>query len=162
MPDRYGVRGGVAGSLPGVIGPDELDGRLEWIPVREPRDLPEALAMRLGSDDDLRRVLLAVLAPLREALAGEALQALLAILPLGLARELADAELNLGARIVATSRAPEYLAEVARLLLYPPPITATYVRAAFAAAKSVLAPEAVEAIAARLPEDLADLWRSAG
>jgi uncharacterized protein (DUF2267 family) len=161
MPARYGVGGGVGGALPGVLGPEELDGRIEWIPVRPPRDLIEALAARLGSEDDPGRLVLAVLGPLRRLLEGEPLGAIAAKLPLPLARELADAELNLCARIEPAARAPEYLAEVSRLALHPPEVAATYVRAVFAAAKAVLAPEEARAVEARLPPEIAELWRGA-
>jgi uncharacterized protein (DUF2267 family) len=161
MPDRYGVTGGVGGALPGIIGPEELDGRIEWIPVRPPRDLPEALAVRLGSEDDVRRVVLATLGPLRTMLDGEPLGAVLATLPLHLARELADAELNLCATVVPATTADEYLAEVSRLVLHPPWVAVTYVQAVFAAAKAVLAPEAARAVEERLPPGVAELWRAA-
>ncbi len=161
MPDRYGVTGGVGGALPGIIGPEELDGRIEWVPLRPPRDLPEALAARLGSEVDARRVILGTLGPVRAVLEGEPLGAILATLPLDLARELADAELNLGAAVVAATTADEYLAEVARLVLHPRRVAVTYVRAVFAAAKSVLAPEAARAVEERLPPGIAELWRDA-
>jgi uncharacterized protein (DUF2267 family) len=45
--------------------------------------------------------------------------------------------------------------------MHPPPQAATYVRAVFAAARSVLSRADSEAIAARLPGDLAELWRTA-
>jgi uncharacterized protein (DUF2267 family) len=159
MPARYGVGGGVGGTLPGVLAPEELDGRIEWIPVRPPRDLPEALAARLGSEDDAGRLVLAVLGPLRQLLEGEPLGAIAAKLPFPLARELADAELNLCARIEPATRAAEYLAEVSRLALHPPEVAVTYVRAVFAAAKAVLAPEEARAVEARLPPEIAELWR---
>jgi uncharacterized protein (DUF2267 family) len=46
-------------------------------------------------------------------------------------------------------------------VLHPPRRAAEYVRAVFAAAKAVLPPEDAQAIAARLPPDIADLWRAA-
>ncbi|HEY6005043.1 MAG TPA: DUF2267 domain-containing protein [Anaeromyxobacter sp.] len=153
--------GGVGGSLPGVLGPEELDGRIEWVPIRPPRDLPEALAARLGSDDDAGRLVLGVLGPLRQLLEGEPLGAIVAKLPLPLARELADAELNLCAKVAPAAGAAEYLAEVSRLVLHPPETAATYVRAVFAAAKAVLAPEEARAVEARLPPEIAELWRGA-
>jgi uncharacterized protein (DUF2267 family) len=161
MATPYFVKGGVGGALPGLLGPAELDGRADWAPLREPRDLVEALAGRLGSETDHEKVLLAVLAPLRPALEGEALGSLLARLPLHLARELADAELNLNAPVPAPADAGAYLVEVAALVLHPPRRAAEYVRAVFAAAKAVLPPEDAQAIAARLPPDIADLWRAA-
>lgn len=151
----------MGGALPGVLGPEELDGRIEWVPLRTPRDLPEALEARLGSEDDVHRVLLAVLGPLRDLLDGEPLGAILARLPLHLARELADAELVLCARIAPASGLPEYLAEVSRLVLHPPEIALSYARAVFAAAKAVLAPDEARAVEARLPEGIAELWRAA-
>jgi uncharacterized protein (DUF2267 family) len=161
MASVYAVRGGVGGVIPGLVGPAELDGRAEWRPLREPRDLVEALAGRLGSEADHEKVLLAVLAPLRPALEGEPLGALLARLPPHLARELADAELNLNARVPAPVDVGEYLVEVAGLVLHPPRRAAEYVRAVFAAAQAVLAPEDAQAIAERLPPHIADLWRAA-
>jgi uncharacterized protein (DUF2267 family) len=161
MPGRYEVAGGVGGQLPGVLAPEELDGRIDWVPVRPPLDLPEALASRLGSEDDAHRVILAVIGPLRQLLQGEPLGAILAKLPLHLARELADAELNLCARITPAAGLAEYLAEVSRLVLHPPDVAASYVRAVFAAAKAVLAPDQASAVEARLPAGIAQLWRAA-
>lgn len=161
MPDRYQAAGGVGGRLPGVIGPDELDGRLDWAPLRPPRDLPEAIALRLGSEDQAQRSILGVLAPLREPLDGEPLRALAAVLPLDLARELIDAEQSLCTRIAPPSGAAEYLAEVSRLLLRPADVAATYVRAVFGAAKALLSREVVGAVEARLPPGVAEIWREA-
>lgn len=161
MADPYLVRGGVGGAIPGLLGPAELDGRMEWTRLREPRDVVEALEARLGSEVDHDKVLLAVLGPLRRVLDGEPLGALLARLPLHLARELADAELNLNAAVPPPADAREYLLEVSRLVLHPPRRAAEYVRAVFAAAKAVLPPSDAEAIAARLGPQLADLWRAA-
>ena len=161
MARAYSVKGGVSGKIPGLLGPAELDGRLEWMPLRPPRDLVEALAARLGSEPDHDRVLLGVLAPLRPALEGEPLGALLAGLPPYLARELADAELNLNEAVATPADAGAYLVEVAHLVLHPPRRAAEYVRAVFAAAKAVLAPPDAQAIAARLPPEIADLWRAA-
>lgn len=161
MADYYEVKGGVGGRLPGALSPAQLDMRTEWVPLRPPQDLLEALAMRLGSEVQVVRVALGVLAPLRGFLGGEALGALVARLPQDVARELADAELNLNAHVAEPSSAAGYLAEVSRLVLHPPWRAAHYVRAVFAAAKRVLAPEDVEAIATRLPPELAELWRGA-
>jgi uncharacterized protein (DUF2267 family) len=161
MTTPYQPAGGVGGRIPGTLGPADLDARAEWVPLRRPRDLLEALSFRLGSEVDLRKVLLAVLSPLRGALAGEPLGALTAALPQGVARVLADAELNLNARVPAPAGARDYVEEVARLVLHPPRRAAEYVRAVFAAAKAVLAPEAVGAVAERLPPELAAAWRAA-
>lgn len=161
MADGYQVKGGVGGLLPGVLDPRHVDGRAEWVPVRPPRDLLDALSARLGSEADLRRVVLGVLGPLRSALDGEPLGALVAKLPQDLARELADVEQNLCARVAPPGGAGDYLLDVSRLVLHPPRRAATYVRAVFAAAKQVLARDDAEAIAARLPPDLAELWRAA-
>jgi hypothetical protein len=132
MASEYRVSGGVGGTLPGLIAPSQLDGRAEWVPVREPLDLLDALSARLGSEADLRKVALAVLCPLRPALGGEPLAALMARLPLDLARELADAELNLCARVAPPTGGADYLVDVSRLLLHPPRRAASYVRAVFA------------------------------
>jgi uncharacterized protein (DUF2267 family) len=158
----YHPAGGVGGRIPGALGPADVDGRAEWVPLRRrPRDLLEALAMRLGSEVDLRRVVLAVLSPLRGALEGEALGALAARLPQDLARVLADAELELNARVHPASGAADYLAEVSRLVLHPPRRAAEDVRAVFAAAKTCLEPDAIREIGERLPPEIADAWRAA-
>ncbi|HEX9050959.1 MAG TPA: DUF2267 domain-containing protein [Anaeromyxobacter sp.] len=161
MDKPYQPAGGVAGRIPGTLGPAELDARAEWVPRRAPRDLLEALAMRLGSEVDLRKVVLAVLSPLRDALEGEPLGALAARLPHDLARVLADADLELNVRVRPATTAGDYLAEVSRLVLHPPRVAAEYVRAVFAAAKAVLDPEDAEAIAARLSPELAAGWSAA-
>lgn len=161
MPDGYAVRGAVGGVIPGVVGPSELDGRSEWVRLRAPRDVLEALEARLGSEVDLHRVALAVLAPLRKALEGEALGALTARLPQDLSRELADAGLNLCAAVPPAADRDDYLAAVSRLSLHPAPVAGTYVRAVFAAAKAVLAPEGARAVEERLPPGVAELWRRA-
>ncbi len=161
MDKPYQPSGGVAGKIPGTLGPAELDMRAEWVPLRPPRDLLDAVAMRLGSEVDLRKVVLAVLSPLRDALEGEPLGALTARLPLDLARILAEADLTLNARVRPATGAADYLAEVSRLVLHPPRAAAEYVRAVFAAAKTVLDPEDAAAIAARLPPELGAAWRAA-
>jgi uncharacterized protein (DUF2267 family) len=138
-----------------------VDGRVEWVPVARTGELLDELSARLGSEVDLRRVVLAVLAPLRSALDGPPLGALVARLPLPLARELAAGDEALGAKVRSPSGGGDYVLEVSRLILHPPRRAATYVRAVFAAARAVLAPEDAEAIAARLPGDLAELWRGA-
>ncbi|WP_242395716.1 DUF2267 domain-containing protein [Anaeromyxobacter oryzisoli] len=156
----YVIAGG-EGATPGALGPAELDGRAEWVPIGSRWDLLELLTARLGSEVDLRKVVLAVLCPLREALKGPPLDALLARLPFPLAREIRDGELNLNAQVVAPSAAGDYLVEVARLLQHPPDQAAIYVRAVLGAARTVLAPEEADAIAALLPDDLAELWSAA-
>jgi uncharacterized protein (DUF2267 family) len=161
MEDGYRVRGGVGPPLPGTVGPGSVDGRVEWVPVPRTRELLDLVEARLGSEADLHRVVLGVLAPLRAVLEGPPLAALLARLPLPLARELASGDLALGARVLVPSNARDYVAEVARLVLQPPWRVASQVRAVFAAAREVLGSEDLEAIAARLPPDLADLWRTA-
>jgi uncharacterized protein (DUF2267 family) len=161
MADRFHVKGGVGGLLPGALGPADLDARLEWVRLRPGGDLLDALAARLGSEADLYKVVLAVLAPLRASLEGEPLRLLFAKLPQDLSRQLADAEQNLCAHLPAPSGAGDYLVDVSRLVQHPPRRAATYVRAVFASAKDLLAHEGSEAIAARLPPELADLWRSA-
>jgi uncharacterized protein (DUF2267 family) len=161
MGDAYRVQGGVGRPLPGIVGPAELDGRADWVPVRRGADLLDRLEARLGSEVDVRKIVLGVLAPLCPALDGAPLGALLAHLPLSIARELAQRDVALGARVRAPLGAGDYLLEVARLVLHPPPQAATYVRAVFAAAGQVLSRAESEAIAARLPADLAELWRTA-
>lgn len=164
MASEYQVAGGVGGRLPGALGPSELDGRAEWsqLPGAGRPGLLQALVARLGSEVDARKVLLAVLAPLRPALEGEPLGAIAAELPPELARELADMDAALcERRRPAPAGARDYLREVSRLVMHPPPRAATYVRAVFAAARTALPHEIVVEVERRLPEDLADLWRAA-
>lgn len=161
MDDGYRVRGGVGPPLPGIVGPADLDGRAEWVPVRPAADLLDAVAARLGSEVDLHKIVLGVLAPLCPALDGAPLGALLAHLPLPLARELGQRDIALGARVRAPRGAGDYVVEVARLVQQPPARAATYARAVVAAVRGVLTPAEAEAIAARLPADLAELWRTA-
>lgn len=161
MGEGYRVTGGVGPPLPGIVGPAELDGTVEWVPVARGGDLLDVLAARLGSEVDLHKIVLGVIAPLRSALEGPSLQALLARLPLSLAREIAAGDAALGARVRPITGAADYVREAARLIQHPPWRAATYVRAVFAAARAVLGPEDAQAIAARLPADLADLWRAA-
>ncbi|BDG03838.1 DUF2267 domain-containing protein [Anaeromyxobacter oryzae] len=156
----YAVDGAV-GSAPGALGPAELDARAEWVPVRPHASLVDTLEARLGSEVDLQKVLLAVLCPLRGALDGPPLEVLLARLPFPLPTEIREGELNLNAHVRAPASAAEYVLEVSRLLQHPPRAAALYVRAVFAAARAVLAPEEAEAVAARLPGDLGELFRSA-
>lgn len=161
MGEGYRVRGGVGPSLPGVVGPGEVDGRVEWVPIARGGDLLDVLAARLGSEVDLDKVVLGVLAPLRAALEGPPLAAIAARLPPHLAAELAAGDVALGAKVRPPANAAEYVTEAARLVQHPPWRAATYVRAVFAAARAVLSPEDAEGIAARLPPDLAELWRQA-
>jgi uncharacterized protein (DUF2267 family) len=161
MSDAYRVRGGVGPPLPGVVGPADLDGRVEWVPVRRSRDLLDELAARLGSEVDLHKVVLAVFLPLRADLDGAPLGALLAHLPLSLGGQLAAGGAAVGTRVPSPAGPGDYLVHVARLVQQPPWRAATCVRAVFAAARAVLAAEDAEAIAARLPGGLADLWRGA-
>lgn len=156
----YEVSGGVGARVPGAIGPDELDGRADWIalPARGEGELLDRLEARLGSEARARKVLLAVLAPLRGALEGPALEAVLAHLPHRFARELREAEWNLDAPVPEAATGAGYLDEVSRLLLHPPRQAAAYVLAVFAALHEVMGPAAAE-VAGRLPPELGELWR---
>lgn len=156
----YAIHGG-EGNAPGALGPAELDGRADWVPVGPRRSLLQAVAARLGSEVDLRKVVLAVVCPLRDALEGPPLERLLARLPFPLAREVREGDLNLNARVASPAAAGDYLLQVSHLVQHPPRQAAIYVRAVFGAARTVLAPEEAEAVAARLPGDLAELWSAA-
>ncbi len=158
---RYTVSGGVGGSHPGAIGPDEVEGALDWRAVPHAAGLVERLTSRLGSEADVRRVILAALAPLRGALRGPPLEAVMARLPERLARELLEAEWNLNARVPEATDAVAYLATVSALARFPPRIAATYVVAVFAALRAALGPADADAVAGRLPGDLAQLWLAA-
>lgn len=158
---RYIVSGGVGGACPGALGPDEVEGELEWRPVSHEPGLVERVASRLGSEADARRVILAVLAPLRAALQGHPLDAVMARLPGRLARELLEAEWNLNARVPEATGAVDYLTTVSALARFPPRISAAYVVAVFAALRAALGPADAEAVAERLPGDVAELWRAA-
>lgn len=158
---RYTVSGGVGGTYPGGIGPDEVEGELEWQPFEPDPGLVGRVMTRLGSEANARRVILAVLAPLRGALRGAPLDAVLARLPARLARELLEAEWNLNARVPEATGAREYLATVSALARFPPRTAATYVLAVFGALRAALWPAEADAVAERLPADLANLWRAA-
>lgn len=160
MADGYRVRGGVSGAIPGVVGPAGIDGRWEWVPVRHGVDLVDVLAARLGSDVNPHIVAFGVLAPLARALDGMPLGVLVAHLPLDLGLELARAaELHSGVRPATGSG--DHVEEVARLIQQPPWRAAATIGAVFASVHEVLAPEEIEAIAARLPQDLAAGFRGA-
>ncbi len=160
--DEYRVRGGVGPELPGLVGPASVDGRADWVPVvRRSGDRLEVLEARLGSEVDVHKIALGVLAPLTPALDGAPLGALVAHVPLYLARELAQHDLALNTRVRAPQGAGDYLVEVSRLIQHPRARAATYVRAVFAAARHVLSSAEREAIAARLPPDVSELWRGA-
>jgi uncharacterized protein (DUF2267 family) len=158
---RYTVSGGVGGTYPGGIGPAEVEAEREWQPVQRDPGLVGRVATRLGSEANARRVILAVLAPLRGALRGAPLEAVLARLPPRLATELLEAEWNLNARIPEATGAREYLATVSGLSRFPPRTAATYVLAVFGALRAALWPAEADAVAERLPADLATLWRAA-
>ncbi len=158
---RYSVSGGVGGRYPGALGPDEVEGELEWRPVPHEPEVLTQVAARLGSGADARRVTLAVLAPLRAALRGGPLDAVMARLPGRLARELSEAEWNLNARVPEATDAVQYLSTVSALARFPPRIAAAYVVAVFAALRAALGPADAGAVAERLPGDLAELWRVA-
>jgi hypothetical protein len=161
MGHTYFVTGGQGAPTPGAIGPAELDARAEWVPLPARGDLLDELRGRLGSEVDLRKVVLSALCPLRTLLDGAPLGALLERLPFPLAREVLEGELNLNATVPPPTGVGDYLVEVARLLQHPPPRAAFYVRAVFGAAKAVLGPDGSEAVLGRLPVDLAEAWRSA-
>jgi uncharacterized protein (DUF2267 family) len=161
MTDAYNVRGGIGPPLPGVVAPADLDARVEWVPVRRGGALLDLLAARLGSEADVHKIVLGVLAPLASTLDGAPLRALLAHLPLSLQGELATGGAAVGAPIRAPRGAGDYVLEVGRLILHPPWRAAAYVRAVFSTARRVLPAAESEAIAERLPGDLAELWRTA-
>jgi Uncharacterized conserved protein (DUF2267) len=161
MSDHYAVRGGVGPPLPGVVGPAELDATVEWVPVRRTSDLLDVLAARLGSEVDVHKVVLGVLAPLASALDGAPLGSLLAHLPLSIAWELAAGASAVGAPIRAPTGAGDYVLEVAQLIQHPPWRAAAYVRAVFATARHMLSRAEADAITARLPHDIAELWWTA-
>jgi uncharacterized protein (DUF2267 family) len=161
MEHTYTVSGGRGGPCPGAIGPDELEGDLEWRPVPRDPGLVGRVAARLGSEVDARRVILAVLGPLRAALNGRPLDAVLAGLPRRLAQELAEVEWNLNAPVPPANDAVDYLLTVARLARFPPRTAASYVVAVFAALRATLGPGEADVVAERLPADIAELWRVA-
>lgn len=165
MEHTYAVSGGRGGPCPGAIGPDELEGDLEWRPLHDEGGdeggVMGRVAARLGSEVDARRVLLAVLGPLRGALEGRPLQALAEALPRRLVRELAEVEWNLNAAVPPATDAADYLLTVARLARFPPRTAATYVVAVFAAVRAALGSAESDAVADRLPADIGQLWRAA-
>jgi uncharacterized protein (DUF2267 family) len=152
MTGEYRVSGGYGGAVPGTIAPNGLDGRAEWVPLQG-----HGLEARLGSEVDLRKVLLGVLVPLLGALRGEPLRAIAARLPYALARELLDAD-DGAARAPPT--AEQYLREVSELVQHPLAVAAFYVRAVLGTIRAALATELAEEVERRLPSELAELWRA--
>lgn len=161
MTDAYAVSGGHGGPVPGTVAPAELDGRTDWIEVRPDGDLLAVISARLGSEVDHQKVILAALCPLRVALDGPPLESILARLPYPLEREVREGELNLNARLDPPSGAGDYLVAAARLMQHPPARAAFYLHAVLGATRLALAPEDADAVEARLPPDLAELWRRA-
>lgn len=159
MAGDYQVAGGYGDAVPGTIGPDEVDGRADWV-RGEGRGLADELQARLGSEVDLRKVLLGVLAPLLGLLRGEPVRAIAARLPYGLGRELLDAD-DGGRATAGPAGADAYLREVAELVQRPLSTAASHVTAVLGPIRSALAPDDAGELERRLPEELAALWRSA-
>ena len=155
------VQGYHGGPVAGALGPAGLEGRSEWVELRGDGEPEDRVAARLGSEVDLRKVVLAVLCPLRGWLEGEPLGAVLATLPARLAREVQDGELILLRRMGRPGSASEYLGEVADLALQPPARARHYALAVLGTVKEALSPEARAAVAGRLPRDVAALWSEA-
>lgn len=156
MTSDYRVAGGYGDEVPGTIAPDALDGRVEWVHP-EGASLVDRLEARLGSEVDLRKILLGALVPLLGVLRGEPVHAIAARLPYPLARELLEAD-------DGVARGPAgvepYLREVAELVQHPPPTAAIYVGAVLATVRDALSDDAAE-LERRLPAELAELWRGA-
>ena len=156
MTGEYRVSGGYGGAVPGTIAPNGLDGRAEWVPLQG-HGLEARVQARLGSEVDLRKVLLGVLVPLLGALRGEPLRAIAARLPYALARELLDADDGVAR---APPTAEQYLREVSELVQHPLAVAAFYVRAVLGTIRAALAPELTDEVERRLPAELAELWRA--
>lgn len=156
MAGEYQVTGGYGYAVPGTVGPDEVEGRAEWVQL-EGQGLAEQLQGRLGSEVDLRKVLLAVLSPLLGVLHGEPVRAIAARLPYPLARELLDADD--GATKVPVG-AEQYLRDVSELVQHPLSAAAFYARAVLGSIRATLAPEMAAEVEGRLPAELAELWRT--
>ncbi len=157
MTDGYRVSGGYGDDVPGAVGPGDLDGRAEWVPV-DGRGIAARLEARLGSEVDLRKILFGVLVPLLGALHGEPVRAIAARLPHALARELLDADDGAARGRVGID---EYLREVSELVQHPPHAAAIYVGAVLGAVREALPADAAGEVEKRLPSELADLWRGA-
>jgi uncharacterized protein (DUF2267 family) len=161
MAHTYRVSGGQGFEVPGALGPAELDARTEWVSTRRDGGLVSILAPRLGSGSDAAHVIVGVLLPLRTALAGPPLEALLAHLPPPIAGVLRAGAPGAGPASPTPAGKHEYLAQASLLLQHPPPRAASYARAVFAAAREVLAPDEASAVADRLPRELAELFVTA-
>lgn len=156
MAGEYQVAGGYGDAVPGTIAPGEVDGRADWVRL-EGRGLADQLHARLGSEVDLRKVLLGVLWPLLGALRGAPVRAIAARLPYALARELLDGD---DGAMSASAGADEYLREVSELLQHPLATAAFYVRAVLGSVRATLPPEVDAEVERRLLRELADLWRT--
>lgn len=161
MARGVGIQGGVGQPIVGVLRPDEVTGGQEaWAPEGGSGLLAEVNA-RLGSEDDARKVVLAVLAPLRGWLDGPPLEAVLATLPYGLAHEIRDAERVLLAPVAPVHGSGDYLVLVAGVLQHAVPVAREYVLAVLRALRRALPPEDVSLVSERLAGSLASLWASA-
>lgn len=157
MAGEYQVTGGYGDAVPGTIGPAEVDGRAEWVQLDGPAGLAKQLQARLGSEVDLRKVLLGVLSPLLGALHGDPVRAIAARLPYPLARELLD--VDDGAAQVPAG-AEQYLRDVSELVQHPLSAAAFYARAVLGSIRAALAPDVAAELERRLPAELAEVWRT--
>jgi uncharacterized protein (DUF2267 family) len=145
--------------LPGTIAPDELHGRDEWVPAG--RDFVRSLAVRLGSETSVEKIVLATLPPLASHLAPDSWAAVLDELPWELRPMVKAASAHLGGPVPQLATRDAYVAFVARHAQHPDARAALYVGSVLGALKEAAPAGLAAAILAELPSEIAALWEAA-
>ena len=145
--------------LPGTIEPDGLHPLDEWVPAG--RDFVRSLAVRLGSETHVEKVVLATLAPLERHLAPDTWAAVLDELPWELRPMVNAARAHLGGPVPALTTRDDYVRFVGRHTQHPDDRAALYVTSALGALKDALPAGLAAALGAELPDALAALWAEA-
>jgi hypothetical protein len=145
--------------LPGTIAPGELEGRAEWGPPGE--GFVRSLAIRLGSETQLEKLVLAALAPLEAHLAPDTWAAIVEDLPWELRGMLRSAGAHLGGRVPRIETREQWIRFVARHAQQPDDRAGFYLAAFVAALKESLPAGLRDAVERELPPRLAALWTAA-
>jgi uncharacterized protein (DUF2267 family) len=149
----------VFSDLPGTIAPDELEGRAEW--VRPGEGFVRSVAVRLGSETQLDKLVLAALPPLGAWLAPDTYAAIVDDLPWGLRGMLRTPQSHLGGPVPRLEDRDAYVRFVAFHAQHPAARAALYVEALLAALRESLPQGLRDAVERELPPGLAGLWRDA-
>jgi hypothetical protein len=144
--------------LPGTIEPEEFEGRAEWVPPGE--GFVRNLALRLGSETQVEKLVLAALPPLGAWLAPDTYLAIVEDQPWSLRGMLRTPQAHLGP-VPRLEDADAYVRFVGRHTQHPDERAALYLDALLAALRESL-PEGLRgAVERELPPGLARLWRDA-